>query len=167
MKRKIVVIVTLIILILVTYSFWVTFPKQHDKTLQGIYYQLGNEEEIYEVTMHIEGEIRRSLFGEKTFEGVLDIEDEELAVPKGERNVTIKFDGDGRGDIVYSGIRNGSPYTHGYGSIFVNHNFTEVTILKGSWNAKEGYMITAPAKTYFEALTISNELMGEFLKVPL
>ena len=167
MKRSIVVIGIPIILILIIYSVWVTFPKQHDKTLQGIHYQLGNEDELYEVTIHIDGEIRRGLFGEKTFEGVLDIEDEELPIPIGKRNVTITFDGDGRGDIVYSGITNGNPYTHGYGSIFANHNFTEITILKGSWNAEEGYMITAPAKNYFEALTISNKLMKDFLKIPL
>lgn len=167
MKRNKVVFGLPIILILVTYSFWVTFPKQIEKTLQGIYYQLGNEEELYEVTIHIDGAIRRGLFGEKTFEGVLDIEDEELPVSKGERNVTIKFNGDGHGVIVYSGFRNGNPYTHGYGSIFVNHNFREITILKGSWNAEKGYMITAPAKNYYEALTISNELMKNFLKIPL
>lgn len=165
MKKNIVRLGIPILLILAIYSVWVTFPEQYNQTLQGINYQLGNEEELYEVSIQIDGELRRGLFGGKTFEGVIDIE--ELPIPKGERNVTIKFDSDGRGDFVYSGISNGNPYTHGYGSIFANYNFTEITILKGSWNAKEGYMITAPAKDYFEALTISNELMRDFLEIPL
>lgn len=167
MKKNIVRLGIPILLILVTYSVWVTFPEQFNQTLQGINYQLGNEEELYEVSIQIDGELRRGLFGGKTFEGVIDIEDEELPIPKGERNVTIKFDSDGRGDIVYYGISNGHPYTHHYGSIFANYNFTEITILKGSWNANEGFMITAPAKDYFEALTISNELMRDFLEIPL
>lgn len=167
MKRKIIILCISIIIILVTCSVWITFPQQHDKTLHGISYQLGNEEEQDEVTIHIDGKMRRGLFGEKTFEGVFDIEDEDLLIPKEERNVTIKFKDDGHGVIVYGGFTNGKPYIHSYGSIFANHDFTKITILKGSWNAEDGYMITTPAKNHSEALTISNELMKTFLKTPL
>lgn len=167
MKRLIVILGIAILLITITYAVWFTFPKQHNKVLEGIHYQLGNNEEIYEVTIHIDGEIRRNLLGTKTFEGILDIEDEELPVPKDERNVTIKFDNDDRGVIVYAGFRKGVPYTHSYGSIFVNEDLTKITILKGSWDGEEGYMITAPAKEYFDAKTISNELMRKFLQEPL
>ncbi|GAA0302151.1 hypothetical protein GGQ92_002299 [Gracilibacillus halotolerans] len=165
--KRLIVILGIAILFIITFAVWFTFPKQHNKVLEGIHYQLGNDEEIYEVTVGIDGEIRRNLIGTKTFEGILDIEDEELPVPKDERNVTIKFDEYNRGVIVYTGFRNGVPYTHSYGSIFVNHDFTKITIQKGSWDGEEGYMITAPAKDYFDAKTISNELMEKFIQEPL
>jgi hypothetical protein len=167
MNRKIRVVSISILLILVAFSIWFIFPKHHTKTLQGISYQLGNEEAVQEVTISIDGKVKRGLFGKKTFEGVLEIQGEELPVPKGERNLTIKFNENGFGIMGYAGFTDEKPYTYGYGSIFANHDFTKVTILKGSWDAKDGNMITAPAKDYTEALNISNELMKDFLRKPL
>ncbi|OZM57564.1 hypothetical protein CIB95_04115 [Lottiidibacillus patelloidae] len=167
MNNKIKVVSIAILSMLVIYSIWFTFPKQHTKTLQGISYQLGNEEALQEVTISIDGEVKRGLFAKKTFEGTLEIQGEELPVPIGERNITIKFNENGQGIIVYAGFSDGEPYTYYYGSIFANDDFTKVTILKGSWHAKDGNMITAPAKNYTEALNISNELMKNFLRNPL
>jgi hypothetical protein len=167
MKGKVKVVSIAIILILVVFSIWFIFPKQHTKTLQGISYQLGNEEALQEVTISIDGEVNRGLFGKKTFEGFLEIQGEELPVPKGERNITINFNENGYGIIVYAGFSDGQPYSYSYGSIFANYDFSKVTILKGSWDARDGNMITAPAKNYTEALNISNELMKDFLRSPL
>jgi hypothetical protein len=164
MKRKIKIVSISILLISVTFSIWFTFPKQHTKTLQGISYQLGHEEEFNEVTIFIDGEVRRGFFGKMTFEGVVDIQGEALPVPKGARNVTIMFNEDGHGDIVYAGFTDAKPFTYSYGSIFANKDFTKVTILKFPWD--DGNMITAPAKSYTEALNISNELMKEYLRNP-
>ncbi|MET3699663.1 hypothetical protein SAMN05877753_112136 [Bacillus oleivorans] len=163
MKKIIIGSLISILLISTVYILWYTFPAEHAKTFQGVSYQLGNEAEAETVEIHINGVLQRSLNGQRTFEGTIDVEGEELPVPKDARSVVINFLEHGRGDIVYTWIENGKPHTYSYGSVFINKNLSKVTILKGDWTLADGLMIAAPARNRTEAAEISNELMKKYL----
>lgn len=166
MSRNLKIAIASLVLFIMVGAIWYTYPKKVDRTLQAIYFELDNKETSNEVEIRIKGKLKTSLLGNKEFKGTIDIEGEEMPVPEEFNELTIKFpNNDGWGTIVYTGIReNGLPFTYGYGSIFINHNMSQVTILKGSWTADNGDMFAGPAKNRKEAIQISNELMSKFLE---
>ncbi|MFN7253395.1 MAG: hypothetical protein ACK4M9_21880 [Anaerobacillus sp.] len=175
--RKIIVVS--ILLIVGLSLVWYTFPKTHSHTLQGVSYQLGNEEFVEKVTIKIDGKFKKSLTGERTFKGTIDIEGEDIPVPLEERTLELVFNDnifkdDYFASIVYSSVKNAVPRLYSYGFIFINKDFTQLTIVKfnkdngedfgGTWSAYDGLMITAPVDTREQALSISNALMSGFLE---
>lgn len=171
----------LMIPLLITVTFGVilsvkTFPKQYTVNLEGVKYQLGAENNHFmePITICIDGKLQQSLTGSKTFKGTTDIDDEKIPVPEDQRGLEIKFQDDGGGHIVYGYFENGRPGTYGYGVLYTNSNFSEVTIAtfqkdktdlsNRGWTSENGQMITAPAANRTEALKISNELMQVYLK---
>lgn len=152
------------------------FPKQYTVNLEGVKYQLGAENNYFTkpITIHIDGKLYQSITGSKTFKGTIDIDDEKIPVPEDQRGLEIKFLDNGGGHIVYGYIENGRPGTYGYGVLYTNSNFSEVTVAtfqknetvlsNRGWSSENGQMLTAPAVNRSEALKISNELMQNYLK---
>ncbi|HWO74322.1 MAG TPA: hypothetical protein VNM69_00220 [Bacillus sp. (in: firmicutes)] len=164
MKKIIIGTLITILLALTVYILWYTFPTQHIKTFEGVSFQLESEAEAEKVNIHINGVVQRSLNGQRTFEGTIDIEGEVLPVPEDQRKVVVRFLENGLGSIIYVGYKeDGKPYTYSYGTMFINKNLSKLTILKGDWTAANGLIISAPAGDRTEAVQISNELMREFL----
>jgi hypothetical protein len=144
--------------------------------LKGLKYQLGSENNHFTkpVTISIDGKLLKSITGIKTFIGTINIEGENIPVPEDQRELEINFQPDGAGHIVYGYFENGRPGTYSYGTLYVNKDFSKVTVAtfekdgvdrsSGSWTSEDGFMITAPAGNRAEALKISNELMKDYLK---
>jgi len=173
--KKFLLSASLIIIAICIIAITQIIPKSYSVTLEGVKYQLGADHKAFTspVTIRIDGELKKSLTNVKTFNGIIDVEGENIPVPSDQRKLEIKFQENGAGPIVYSYNDNGSPVTYSYGTLYVNTDFSEVTIAtsakdaadasKGSWTAEDGYMITAPAGDREEALKLSNELMKDFL----
>jgi hypothetical protein len=168
------IVVVSILLIVGLSLVWYTFPKTLSHTLQGFAYQLGNEEVVEKVTIKIDGKFKRSLTGERTFKGTIDIEGEDIPVPLEERTLELVFNDNNMGSIVYSYVENAVPRLYSYGFIFINEDFTQFTIAKyekdvgedfgGTWTSSDGLMITAAANTREQALSISKKLMSGYLE---
>lgn len=156
-----------------------TYPKQYALKLEGVLYQLGehNRDAVKPVTVRIDGEVRKKLNGTKTFKGTIDISGENIPVPEIYRELNLSLGKQDGSLIIYSYIENEQPQHFPYGHIFANDDFSKITITKfagedggaangGSkgWNGKDGFMISAPARSKDEALSISNELMKVYLQ---
>lgn len=183
--------VFLIILILIAIAVFVGInlsPKDVHISAQGFKYKLGNgnTESGKIVNVNVEGKLHKSLTGKRTFKGTLNIEGEDIPVPADQRQLNMPISQDGWGVISYPYFEykrasDGSPeavnntHIYQYGSLFINSDFSKVTILvsdqkesdgsgASSWSAEDGQMITAPASSRSEAIRLSNELMKDFLK---
>ncbi|MFD2045674.1 hypothetical protein ACFSTA_18485 [Ornithinibacillus salinisoli] len=121
-------------------------------------------EDIREVSIHIDGEIKKNLTGEKEFKGKFEIEGIEIPIPKDKRHVVINFNNKGIGSLVYADFDSKAPYTYGYGTIFTKDDFSEVGIIKGM-STEDPIVIVAPAKSKKDAYRLSNELIGEYIDV--
>lgn len=164
-----------IIISLIIFTIWYTFPKQHTTTFEGVSYQLGEEDSYENVVIHVDGKLQKSFTGKKTFIGTIEIEGDEMPVPPQERTLELVFEGDNRGIMSYGYVgENAEPKIYSYGLIYINRDFSEFTIAKyekedendwgGNWTGDDGLMITAPATDRETALRISNDLMKGFLQ---
>jgi hypothetical protein len=144
--------------------------------LDGLAYQLGeaNMSKAKPVVLVIEGRLKRSLFGNPSFKGEIFVEGEQIPVPWDQREVSIRFDGDGYAPLSYFTVMDGSPACYTYGNLFVNRDFSAFTISKfardtpdsshAGWSSEDGFMVTAPAATRAEAIELSNELMRSIMR---
>ncbi|MGM0884055.1 MAG: hypothetical protein ACQEXQ_23840 [Bacillota bacterium] len=178
MKKKLIFLaIAIIILVLSTYIALILYPKNIQLNAQGIKYRLGEENIGSEklININIKGKLYMSITGNKNFKGTIDIEGEDIPVPENQRELEINFYKENNGVIVYSYIENGNPKLYQYGSIFTNSDFSKVTMLVtdkvnidgnegGVWKVENGQMISVPAKNRAESISLSNELMNEYLK---
>ncbi|RXJ04342.1 hypothetical protein DS745_02860 [Anaerobacillus alkaliphilus] len=174
MIRKFIVA---IILLVVAAHVWYSLPKKIEKVYNGVEFQLGSDNEE-KVTIYLKGKLTKSLFGEKIFRGTLQINDE--IIPSGlayEDTIEVVF-----GKVWVGGIiqylehtDDGLGQIYSYGIIYVNEDFTELTIAKNEqsgngnseWNGENGRMISAPASNRVEALAISNRLLKDIFQIEL
>lgn len=177
-ENKLKIVISLFAVSLIIGTIVYTFPRHYAFTSNGLMYQLGEENREFGkyIAININGKLKRSIDGTRTFEGVIDIDDEMIPIPKDGRNLKLTFDQFGQAMLTYSYVGSGRSEMFSYGGIFINHNFSKFTIWKydiqvispnerkGSWSAGNGYMISAPAQTRDDALRISNELMSDYLR---
>jgi hypothetical protein len=169
--RKIVITA---LLSLVIFSIWYFYPKHYNETLEGVYYQLGDEKVFENIRLHIDGELRNHISGEKTFEGTVEFEGTSIPKIPEDRSELILYIEGGYGQIVshFRAGFNGKaiPDIYQYGSVYTNNDFTQFTIAvysrdpEGehvSWSGKDGLMITVPAENRKEAIELSDKLMEE------
>lgn len=175
-NRKFIGFVSIALLCLLTVFLIVDrWPKEVVLTLDGVEYQLGkeNRDHLKPVTIRIDGKVTKNFFGKPRFKGTIDIEGEEIPVPKDQRELNIPFVRHGWGAMIYAYLDNGDAKLYSYGTVFFNEAFNQITILKydrreggegkRGWRAEDGLMITAPSTTRKEALQIANTLMQDFL----
>lgn len=158
--------------ILIVSTFYIYYPRTINLDAQGLKYRLGagsvgNEQLI---NLYIKGKMYRSLIGNKTFKGIIELEDDVIPVPRGHRQLEINFYRTNAGVITYHYDQDGKPVTFVLGSIYINKDFNKISIAvldhegeRGSWTGEAGIMITAPTSTRSEAIDISNELMKDNL----
>lgn len=177
------IILALIILAAAVLVFFVlrTGSQTIHTTIDGTSYQLGTEEHVMQDTVIIDGKVSTDWLGKRTFKGTIILQNNhDIPVPKESRKVTIPFQKNGYGSIVYQFIQKNSdgsvtPEHYDDGAIFANSDFSKVTLIRldhsvstdgaahGSWSAADGLMFAGPAATRDEALKLSNDLMSEYL----
>ncbi|MFC4776111.1 hypothetical protein ACFO9Q_04940 [Paenibacillus sp. GCM10023252] len=167
-------LVFLILLCIVVSSVWYFTPKQYNRTLEGVYFQLGNDQVFERIKIQFKGKIRNQINGSKSFKGNLKFEGNEIPkVPEDRTELELLYHG-GNFSSVFSGFRiideagRVTADIYQYGMIYINNNFTEFTIAltnldnEETWNPTNGLMITAPVDNREEAIKISQKLMNKF-----
>lgn len=163
MKRKTIKLLTFLCLVAAFY-LWYTNPKKINETFEGVLFQLGSDNtdvnEILEI--QLKGKVKRGLFGNKTFNGLIEI-DGEVIPPSEAKDDEIEFE-------FGNGVLKGSPiryidveqdHVFTYGTIYMQDDMRRfiITVIVGnSWNSGDGMVIAAPATSRAQGLKITNEL---------
>ncbi|SEU19536.1 hypothetical protein [Paenibacillus sp. NFR01] len=171
MKSKMLAVLALIV---AAFGIWYFTPKHYEVTLEGVYYQLGNEQMAEKVKVHIDGKLRSHVTGKKSFRGTIDFTGNSVPkVPNDRSALEIMYDGE-NASPVYSGFRTindqGAVTADGYiyGMFFANDDLTQfsINVLKNgdakTWSPSDGFMIAAPAQNRQEALGLSHKLMDKY-----
>ncbi|WP_043932567.1 hypothetical protein [Bacillus sp. EB01] len=156
---------------------WYSIPKGINQEFDGFVYGVGGKSnQINEkVTITIKGSYHKKIFNQDRFKGTIDIKGD---VPKDiiidNKEVEVVFLGN-------NGTLSFRDYSHPtdrntYGNLYINNDFSELTIIvydlveSGSdnatyeWDPEGGLLISGPATTRKEAISISNKLNGDLLK---
>ncbi|WP_096153284.1 DUF4825 domain-containing protein [Bacillus sp. FJAT-45066] len=168
MKKWIIRFSILIVMVFIISAVWYTFPKQITKTVSGMSYQLGTDDILENIEIHIDGKFKRNFTGEKTFDGKIDIREKDSPIKDDPdlRGVNLAFR-DNKATMFYFFDKNSQgrliPGGQWYGEIYINEDFSQFTIAKydedSRWSESNGLMITAPASTREESINISKNLM--------
>jgi len=169
MKRTSIFLILLVAAVVL--AVYVFYPKDVTINAQGIKYQLGNDALEQPIHVTIKGKVHRSLLGDRTFKGIVELEGEELPVPQNQRQLELKFYKEFGAVIIYAYNDRGAPRFHSVGTIYFDKHFNNATIALlekkdntgSSWSAADGLMITVPATNRQEAVSKSNEIMGKYI----
>ncbi|WP_042164664.1 hypothetical protein [Paenibacillus gorillae] len=176
MKRKLGLPLTILgIIIAVLLICFLYIAREYKVSLEGFKYQLGEENvPVSEsAVLKIDGKVKKSITGQRTFIGTIDISGEDIPVPEKYRKLEIKLQRDGSGVIIYHYNDKGLPVIYSYGTLYASSDFSEVTIAifdrqehssSGVWTAEDGLMFSAPSNSREEALSISNRRMSRVLQ---
>ncbi|WP_456278644.1 hypothetical protein [Bacillus sp. AK128] len=176
-KRKRMFIVFICFVSLVSFGIWSSIPKEINHVFDGFVYGVGGENiQINEkVIITIKGSLYKKIFNQDRFKGTIDIKGE---VPTNiiieHKKVEVVFLGNS-GNLFFRDYS--QPNNHkSYGNLYINRDFSELSIMvyelaeserrnpSYKWEPEDGLVISAPAKNRKEALSISNELIGDLLK---
>ncbi|PGS51677.1 hypothetical protein [Bacillus sp. AFS041924] len=167
MLKKVLIFV-LVFLITIGFGVYHFIPKKVNESINGVEYQLGSgHDQVNSVTIKIKGRLHQSLFGKRTFKGLIDVNGANYSNQNKNRKLEIVFDQYGTGTMVYAYYKNGKAIIDSYGNLFANKDFSKVTIEEfredkngnKGWTSENGWMITGPANSKNEALTITKELV--------
>lgn len=167
--RKVLLALVAVVIVAVGWYFIYTHPKHVNRTFYGVEYHVGvPRATVKPVTVQVNGALQRSIRGILTFQGTIKLEGSTQTNPDNNRPLTVHFNGrGGMGFMGYGYFTNGTPVTYGYGSIFINDDFSQLVILenKRGWTTTNGLGLTiaAPASNRAQALSISNRLMKNWL----
>lgn len=173
MKRKIGLILLFSLICLTIFIVWYSLPKEVNMTFNGYLYGLGDKKQSVngKVDIIVKGKLRKKIFNHDRFKGLIEIKgDVPHYIRINQKEVEIVFDEDNSGLIVLNNAFNWLNFTT-YGTLYINNKFSQLTILifkneaneSNGWSAGDGMMISAPANTREEALSISNHLMKKML----
>ncbi|MBH5317648.1 hypothetical protein I6N90_07515 [Paenibacillus sp. GSMTC-2017] len=148
---------------------WYSYPKSIDIEINAVEYQVGlkDQQKTRSFTIKIDGYFSKKLNGTKDFDGTIHLPNELLPLPDSRKTLNISFDKQGVGTLIYSYVDNKYTKLYSFGTIFINKDFTQVSIMNTSqdrkWSADDGQMIAGPAENREEALAISVKLMKKYL----
>ena len=171
-KLRIKIIIVVIIFLAIA-IFWYFYPKNYNKTLKGVFYSLEDENISENVKVHMDGKLQNYLFGKRKFEGKVELEGNNIPEVKGIDETGLELWAEDRFGVLtsYGSVDeegNYKPSVHFYGFVYVNKDFSQLTIMitpedeSGLWSETEQLVITAPAGNRDEAIEISNKLMEEY-----
>lgn len=173
MKKVIMIGIALLGISAAAYLAYWFYPREVNLEAQGIQYRLGHPsaENTRPLRVSIQGKIYRSLNGDRTFTGTVDLEGVDIPVPKNQRVMDFKsFQGSKAFHLAYAYNHNGKPYIYMMGMLYPNDDFSAavITLVEykedgGSWSGSDGLMVAAPAANREEAVALSNELMRDDL----
>lgn len=170
--KKINKIIILLLISIIVYIAFYTFPRNVHIQLSGIKYRLGHENRSYEekIKLEIHGTLSKIPFLDDVFEGVIYINNDKipLEIP----NMKLHFDSRYRANLEYSAYNSlsNSMERYCYGEIYSNSKLNKIIIClmepeiklapNKSWNSKNGLIISAPVTNRNEALCITKKLLN-------
>lgn len=150
-----------VVTLLITLSIIYIYPRKLNREFSGMMYRIGNSNYMENIKVIIDGYYSK---GDK-FEGTIIIGEKHLT------KLNMRFDRFCGGFILYYDEAIGEYIS--YGNIFTRNKMNEFTICvleennTGSggktWSRGDGLMISVPAGSRDEAVTLSNSLMKEVL----
>ena len=163
-KKSNLIIYTIFFIIL-AYSLFVFFymiPKDIHHEFIGIRFQAGNTNLIEPVLIKVEGTYKRKSFMSNDFnkfEGTIMIDGEKSYSDIWDHTKfnVFKFNNNKMASIVNNNFE---------GHLFIDNMMKEITILiyhedKTGFDFKSGWLISGPASTREQAVTITNDLISE------
>jgi hypothetical protein len=175
MTRKWVLLFSIIIFLcataLILYNY--KWTKKIEVTLQGTQFQLGTNEDGLQTAVKLHGILKKSWNGFKSFQGTVEVEGEAAPTAKYNQVITIIFNDDGDGPMIYDYWKNGTPYLMQYGTLFTNEDMSKLVITPfyatdgsrtNGWSGDNGRLIVAPTRDKQEGLKIAKELMKGFIQ---
>lgn len=148
-----------------------TLPRDIQAQYTGVEYRLGDRESAMSINVQINGSIQKRFFEHNRFRG--DIKMGEYSLD--DMDVVLNPDG------ALLMVRNKETgKLERFGVLYTNADLSlwtmavlEPVMLFGQaseekfWDVETGLMISAPASNRHEALTLSNDLLGNLLEEPL
>jgi hypothetical protein len=160
--KKVIFLLILLVVIVLGFRVYSMVPKTVSKSLKGVEYQISHKPLTNPVsnpvTININGKVHNTFFGDRIFNGTLQVKSPHFSDFEKTKKVTIEFlpSNKGMGQLNYT--KNG--INMGIGGFFANKNFSEVTIREGQFK----WGVTAPAKSRNEAIKLTNSLENNFDK---
>jgi len=159
-KKAIGIIFIVIVLIIASVVFFI--PEKINKEYSAVMCRLGDPDYSENLIIKIHGEVS-SVFGKRTFKGIIDIGDTQMSFEK------LQFDRFGRASLFY--YDKTAKYYLSYGDFVSQNMATGFTICvleriddrSSSWSCMDGLIISAPANNRAEAVDIFNKLMEHIL----
>lgn len=147
----------------------VFYPKSIDLSIDGVLYRLG-EDSFEPVTLIIQGRVFRSITGNETFKGIIDIDGLKIPVPEEQRYIEAPFSNNSL-PIIYDYYMDNAAYHYSVGTLFCDENRNKFTILLledkdgepniKTWNCENGLMISAPSNDKNEGMNVSKQLLPQ------
>ncbi|WP_427339642.1 hypothetical protein [Caloranaerobacter sp. DY30410] len=162
MKSKYQKIILACLIIVIAFYVFYTFPRKYNIVFQGIKYRLGDTLYQEDIEVRIKGWYTKKIFSGNQFKGEICLGDEKLLNVNLELN---KYNSD-----ILMGYKEEIDEFRMYGKIYLSNTLDKITILlfepddkgdysKGHWSSKNGFMISAPAESREEAISLSKELI--------
>ena len=165
LKLKLLLILGLVFFL---FAVWYTYPKQVTRTLEGVYFEVGEErsKEIDKATVFVDGKLKRNFNGTKSFSGTFQVENLEM-LDTTDSYLELNFGKEGWTTAIFEyKDEDGYIHTNSFITISINKYFSEVAFTisnENSWNSNDGKLYAAPAKSREVAINVANRLMKGFL----
>src|SRR5690606_19481041 len=107
------------------------YPKEVSLAAEGVKYRLGTSA-IHEVELRrirIEGKIHRSLRGERTYKGIVELEGMDIPVPKAYRMIDMPLGTDNSLWLLYHYAMGAKSITYGVGHLYFSEDYRKVTLI--------------------------------------
>lgn len=153
-NRRVILLIALFCII-GAYIFYI-YPRQIIITYNAIEYQAGNNLLEKPIKISIDGFYYNKILSNDTFNGTITIDGEKLKV----NELVVDTSGG-----FLDGINSTGNY-FSYGRIYASKGMDIITICifkNGGWSSEDGFMLSAPSIDRANALSISNNLLSDYL----
>lgn len=171
MKKIVRAIVYLLILSIPIAALVYTLPRNMQAQYTGVEFRLGDLESAKSINVQMNGSIQKRFFEYNRFRGDIKIGEHSLD----DMDVVLNPDG-----ALLMVRNNETGKLERFGVLYTNSDLSQWTmavlepvVIFGQvseekfWDVETGLMISAPAGNRQEALTVSNDLLGNLLEEPL
>jgi len=165
MKTKLISMIVIILFICTLLFAVLPRSKQINSTINGVLFHI-EDETVVPLTIKMNGNLRYTPFGEKRFEGTIQIEGNPISDPNSNRELSMVFTKSGSGLMSFvmdfKDLRDGQFWNSRYGAVFASSDFSKISIQVVSTNKRT--LISGPANTKTDALEISKSLMKSYIE---
>ena len=161
MKKKIYITILLLLSISAAIFVWSHVPKTISLEYPAVEYSTYDTGYTKDLKIKIKGKLFKGIFSKPVYKGVIDIAG--YGFTKKYELIPITFNPkimNGMGSLTYTTVIDGKPVLETLGAIWITDNFKSINIEVNN-SKNKGTIISAPAKTLKDALTISQTFYRE------